>query len=355
MLGSSMNEKDWEKAIEIVEKDYGNKVTRGSAQWWSLVLGVYKRMQGRKMLRRLKQAGILRKSLDLINLLAPILTPQFPISIEQLLFDLPAPFTISPLHEALSPHYQMLIPQAFVTPPSQDPPLVFIPLTGEETVRLGHGETLPLATVEEFPQWVNTFHRAWYLAILCGILDGVFVPRGEAGLKWVIQLTSNPVLQAYLRNNLSQSIKELEEEFAKYRDVTLADALRCQHRFGCFHLKSPMMGVFLRPASIGRVWCVRQHCLSNPLFPRTATPTNLYRWWLNLIQSLMPCQYLNDGDEHGWQPVIGGTLSEDDVGALVVFSGFGIISPTLRTIEIDFDTPYSLLREVAAKVIKKRS
>jgi hypothetical protein len=348
-----MREKDWEKAIQIVEEEYKNKVVRGSAQWWSLVLGVYKRMQGRKMLRRLKQAGILKKQqVDLLTILAPILTPQFPISIDQLLINLPTPFVIAPL-ENLTADYQRLIPQAAVMPISQNPPLVFVPLTAEEIIGIVHGEPVTLAKSDEFPEWTGTFIKAWYLAILCGVLDGVFVPQGEAGLKWILQLTANPVLKTYLGTQLKQSIESLNEECQRWKQVRLSDALGLQHRLGAFHQDSPTMGAFLRPAAIGRVWCIRQHSLNKPLFPTEFSPTTSYQWWLNILQSLTPCQYLDEGSEHGWLPLIGGSLSHEDIGALVVFRDFVPEHSALRVIEIDFETPYTLVLEVARKVIKK--
>jgi hypothetical protein len=348
-----MREKDWERAIQIVEEEYKSKVARGSAQWWSLVLGVYKKMQGRKMLRRLKRAGILKKQqVDLLSVLAPILTPQFPISIDQLLINLPTPFVIAPLQN-LTADYQRLIPHASLMPASQNPPLVFVPLTAEEVIKLEHGDVIPLATPEEFPSWAETFIRAWYLAILCGILDGVFVPQGEAGLKWILQLTTNPVLRTYFGTQLKQSLEALNRECQRWKHIRLAEALRLQHRFGAFHQSSPTMGVFLRPAVIGRVWCVRLHVLDRPLFPPEFSPSAAYQWWLTILQSFIPCQYLEEGDEHGWLPIIGGSLSQEDVGALVIFSGFVPDHPNMRVIEIDFETPYNSLLEVAKQVIRK--
>jgi hypothetical protein len=113
------------------------------------------------------------------------------------------------------------------------------------------------------------------------------------------------------------------------------------------------MGAFLRPAAIGRVWCIRQHSLNKPLFPTEFSPTTSYQWWLNILQSLTPCQYLDEGSEHGWLPLIGGSLSHEDIGALVVFRDFVPEHPALRVIEIDFETPYTLVLEVARKVVKK--
>jgi hypothetical protein len=331
----TVREKDWEKAIQIVDEEYKNKVVRGSAQWWSLVLGVYKKMQGRKMLRRLKAAGILRKQqIDLLTILAPILTPSFPISIDQLLVDLPIPFTITSL-ENLAAHYQRLIPQM--------------------TLKLEEGQGIPLTTIDELPEWVETFIKAWYTAILCGILDGVFVPQGEAGLKWILQLTANPVLKTFLGTQLRRNLESLNAACRQWQNITLADALSLQHRFGAFKQNNVTMGAFLHPSAIGRVWCVRLHALHNPLFPKEFSPANAHQWWLNTIQTLLPCQYLDEGNVDGWVPLIGGVLNRDDIGALVIFRDFVPTHPSLRIIEVDFDTDYNLIAEVASKVIKQGS
>jgi len=352
MVKFPMREKDWEDAIRIVDEEYKNKVVRGSAQWWSLVLGVYKRMQGRKMLRRLKRAKILRKQqIDLSSILALIITPQFPISIDQLLLDLPAPPVIAPI-ENLSSHYQRLVPHVSMLPPAQNPPIIFVPLSAEEIISLQHGSEIPLAKVEGFPEWVETFIKAWYLAILCGILDGSLVPQGEAGLKWVLQLTANPVLRAYLNTRLKESLENLDAECKKWRHLRLLDGLSLQHRFGSFRQNNVTMGVFLKPSTIGRVWCVRLHNLDRPLFPNEFTPMVAFQWWLGLMQSLLPCQYLEEGSEVGWAPIIGGTLSQDDIGAVVVFKGFVHTNPITRAIEVDFDTNFDLVLEVAKKLIK---
>jgi hypothetical protein len=351
----TVREKDWEKAIQIVDEEYKNKVVRGSAQWWSLVFGVYKKMQGRKMLRRLKAAGILRKQqIDLLTILAPILTPSFPISIDQLLVDLPTPFTITSL-ENLAAHYQRLIPQMALLSPSQNPPLVFVPLLAEEILKLEEGQGIPLATTDEPPEWVETFIKAWYTAILCGILDGVFVPQGEAGLKWILQLTANPVLKTFLGTQLRRNLESLNAACRQWQNITLADALGLQHRFGVFKQNNVTMGAFLNPSAIGRVWCVRLHALHNPLFPKEFSPTNAHQWWLNIIQTLLPCQYLDEGNVEGWVPLIGGVINRDDIGALVIFKDFVPTHPSLRIIEVDFDTDYNLIAEVASKVIKQGS
>ncbi len=52
-------ERDWEKAIEIVRRDYPD-VKVGSAEFWAIVFGVVKRMRGRKSIRHLK--AILEKA-----------------------------------------------------------------------------------------------------------------------------------------------------------------------------------------------------------------------------------------------------------------------------------------------------
>jgi hypothetical protein len=62
---------------------------------------------------------------------------------------------------------------------------------------------------------------------------------------------------------------------------------------------------------------------------------------------------MEEGNERGWLPVIGGSLRHEDIGALVVFKDFVPDHPALRVIEIDFETPYTLLLEVARKVIKR--
>jgi len=51
-------ERDWEKAIKIVERDYPD-VEKGSDKFWALVFGVLKRMRGRRSARHLKYMGVL--------------------------------------------------------------------------------------------------------------------------------------------------------------------------------------------------------------------------------------------------------------------------------------------------------
>lgn len=53
-------ERDWEKAVKIVEREYPH-VQKGSPEFWSIVFGVYKRMRGRKSARHLENLEKARK------------------------------------------------------------------------------------------------------------------------------------------------------------------------------------------------------------------------------------------------------------------------------------------------------
>lgn len=54
-------ERDWEKAIKIVERHYPH-IQRGSPEFWSIVFGVVKRMRGRKSAKHLQYLGVLEKA-----------------------------------------------------------------------------------------------------------------------------------------------------------------------------------------------------------------------------------------------------------------------------------------------------
>lgn len=100
-------ERDWNKAIEIVERDYPD-VERGSPRFWALVFGVVKRMRGRKSSRHLDYLGVIRDVLGeeeysrlrgilkeklekgRVDYLPYIVSPRKrPVSLSQLLVELP--------------------------------------------------------------------------------------------------------------------------------------------------------------------------------------------------------------------------------------------------------------------------
>lgn len=81
-------ERDYEKAIEIVRKEYPD-VKEGSPEFWSLVFGVVKKMRGRKSARHLEYLGILNKATEFDSLFYLPYVFQQKVSGVELFMDLP--------------------------------------------------------------------------------------------------------------------------------------------------------------------------------------------------------------------------------------------------------------------------
>lgn len=365
-------EKLWRKAIQIVNRDYP-EVPQGSSHWWSLVFGVFKRMMGRRPIRALAREGILKKDINLslpilalLNLLEPMLTTQGPITLQQLILDLPPPPTMADLI-ALAPHYSNFFPH-LSQPASEDDirnsylkQPVFVPLSPNELVFFlrGHPVTFAMmSTEEENHEWVKNFNSLWYLSLLVGMASGVIPPRGREGWRWVLQIASNPFYRQMLQEKFDGAWESVRRNFPLLQSKTWEDCISLRHRQAFLRWKKPLTGVVISPATLQQVWCIEKELLSKPLITSHLGINDLPNWFIETLSKIRPLLSIltqPDDSKTTWVPFIGGTLNnvERDCIAIVVFSSKGINS-SIPIVEVDFDTPYEDIVQIVRTLYLKQ-
>lgn len=367
-MGWLMDEKYWRKAIRIVTDEYP-EIPQGSAQWWSLVLGVYKRIQGRKPLRGLIREKIIKKSngdyspfVVLLSLVEPLLGAPFPISVDQLLIDLPPSPAVADFH-LISPHYSHIFPHYSYPQPEEatrrnylENP-IFISLQPIEVIEFLRGNPIRFGSPNLFKEEVvGAFNALWYLSLLVALAAGNIAPRSEMGLRWLLQIASNPMYRQSLTQFFMDAWNELENRKQILSTTKWYEILGLRNRFCSFGWKRPTCGIILSPSRLQQVWCVRRPFLSMPIIPHDFNYPDLKNWFLSVLENFRPSLYcINTQDTRDWIPFIGGSIDnlERDCLALVVFSDMGIKS-SVPIIKVGFETPFSFVVESIRNLYARR-